>query len=235
MSLQIPADTPVAFEFKSLSLKLLSFVPATLDAARLEAALRDKLGDGEHMLSGEQLAIDFDSLPTLPSAMEIAALMQLLRQFGLKPVAARGGNDDQQAAAREAGLVVLSDEATAVVPPAKQVEKPVPAMIVSRPVRTGQQVYARGGDLVVLALVSAGAEVIADGNIHVYAPLRGRALAGARGDVSARIFTTCLEAELVSIGGVYRTLDDALPTSLKSKPAQVLLDQEKLVIEALAG
>ncbi|GAA5787184.1 putative septum site-determining protein MinC [Chitiniphilus shinanonensis] len=235
MPLHPSVDTPVAFEFKSLSLKLLSFVPATLDAARLETALREKLGEGEHMLSGEQLAIDFDSLPTLPSAMEISALMQLLRQFGLKPVAARGGNADQQAAAREAGLVVLSDEAAAVVPPSRQPEKPVPAMIVSRPVRTGQQVYARGGDLVVLALVSAGAEVIADGNIHVYAPLRGRALAGARGDVSARIFTTCLEAELVSIGGVYRTLDDALPASLKSKPAQVLLDQDKLVIEALAG
>ncbi|WP_255989201.1 septum site-determining protein MinC [Chitinolyticbacter albus] len=230
-----PVDTPAAFEFRSNTLKLLGFVPATLDAQALRAALTEQLGLGEHMLSGEQVLLDFDSLPAMPSAIEITALAQLLREFGLKAVAARGGNDGQRAAAREAGLVVLSDDAAPAVPAVKPVEKPIPAMIVSRPVRTGQQVYARGSDLVVLALVSAGAEVIADGNIHVYAPLRGRALAGARGDTSARIFTTCMEAELVSIGGIYRTLDDNLPTSLKSKPAQILLDQDKLVIEALNG
>ncbi|UXY14118.1 septum site-determining protein MinC [Chitiniphilus purpureus] len=231
-----PTDTPAVFDFKSQSLKLLSFVPATLDCGKLEAALRAKLGDGEHMLSGEQLIVDFDTLPSMPSALEITALIRLLGQFGLKAVAARGGNDAQRAAARDAGLVVLANETAPAIPPSVRTpERPVPAMVVNRPVRTGQQVYARGGDLVVLALVSAGAEVIADGNIHVYAPLRGRALAGARGDAGARVFTTCLEAELVSINGVYRTLDEGLPASLKAKPAQVRLDQDKLVIEALGG
>ena len=107
-------------------------------------------------------------------------------------------------------------------------------MIIDRPVRTGQQVYAKGGVLIVLALVSHGAEVIVDGNIHLYAPLRGRALAGARGDTNARIFTTCMEAELVSIAGIYRSLDENLPTSIAGKPSQIYLDQEKLVIEALS-
>lgn len=99
----------------------------------------------------------------------------------------------------------------------------VPTKVVDRPLRSGQQVYARGGDLVVLAAVNAGAEVIADGSIHIYAPLRGRALAGASGDSSARIFTTRFESELVSIAGVYRTFEAGVPGDLAGKPAQVQL------------
>ncbi|SMC21975.1 septum site-determining protein MinC [Andreprevotia lacus DSM 23236] len=235
MSQRFP-DPASAFEFRSVGLKLLTFVPATLDPVKLESGLREQLGSGEHMLAGEQLAVDFDSLPELPSAVEVAALVQLLRQYQLKPIAARGGNPDQRAAAREAGLIVLNEDG--VIPPvpaAKAAEARVPAMVITRPVRTGQQVYAKGGDLVVLALVSAGAEVIADGNIHVYAPLRGRALAGARGDTSARVYTTCMEAELVSVAGVYRSLDETLPVAIRAKAAQVYLDQDKLVIEALNG
>lgn len=96
-------------------------------------------------------------------------------------------------------------------------------MIIDRPLRSGQQVYARGGDLVVLAAVNAGAEVIADGSIHIYAPLRGRALAGASGETGARIFTTRFEAELVSIAGVYRTFEAGIPDALARKPVQVQL------------
>jgi len=118
-------------------------------------------------------------------------------------------------------------------PASKPQAERVPTLVINKPVRAGQQVYAKGGDLVILSLVSNGAEVIADGSIHVYAPLRGRALAGARGDVSARIYTTCMEAELVSIAGIYRTLEEALPEAIKSKPAQIYLDQEKIVIESL--
>jgi septum site-determining protein MinC len=103
--------------------------------------------------------------------------------------------------------------------------------------RSGQQAYARGGDLVVLAAVNAGAEVIADGSIHIYAPLRGRALAGAGGDTGARIFTTCFEAELVSIAGVYRTFEAGIPDRLAARPAQVRLtgqgEESRLDILAL--
>jgi septum site-determining protein MinC len=104
---------------------------------------------------------------------------------------------------------------------------------VDKPLRSGQQVYARGGDLVVLAVVNFGAEVIADGSIHVYAPLRGRAVAGAKGDTTARIFSTCMEPQLISIAGTYRTTDTALPADVHGKAAQVRLDGEKLVVEAL--
>jgi septum site-determining protein MinC len=108
-----------------------------------------------------------------------------------------------------------------------------PAMVVDKPLRSGQRVYARGGDLVVLAVVSFGAEVIADGSIHVYAPLRGRAIAGARGDTSARIFSTCLEPQLVSIAGIYRTTETPLPDNVRGRPAQVRLDGEKIYVEPL--
>ena len=106
-------------------------------------------------------------------------------------------------------------------------------MVIDRPLRSGQQVYAKGCDLIVLAVVSFGAEVIADGNIHVYAPLRGRALAGAHGDTTARIFTTCLEPQLVSIAGTYRTTEKELPADVLGKPAQIWLDGDSLVIEPL--
>ena len=108
-----------------------------------------------------------------------------------------------------------------------------PAMVIDKPLRSGQRVYARGGDLVVLAVVSFGAEVIADGSIHVYAPLRGRAIAGARGDTSARIFSTCLEPQLVSIAGIYRTTETPLPDNVRGRPAQVRLDGEKIIVEPL--
>jgi len=106
---------------------------------------------------------------------------------------------------------------------------------VDRPLRSGQQVYARGCDLVVLAAVNPGAEVIADGNIHIYAPLRGRALAGATGDSKARIFTTRFEAELVSVAGVYRTFETGVPDNLAAQPVQVKLgaDASSLLLEPL--
>jgi septum site-determining protein MinC len=241
-SFAYPEQTANLFEFKSTTTRLTAFIPVTLDSEQLHSALQQQLGGVDHFLAGEQIVIDFNSLPQLPSAVEIVALVNLLRQFALLPIAVQGGNKNQQQAAKEAGLVVLADsEVTASsmaaqnTPPVHQPETLIQqgATIITRPVRTGQQVYAKGGDLIVLALVSNGAEVIADGNIHVYAPLRGRALAGARGDTNARIFTTCMEAELVSVAGIYRSLDEVLPDSIRAKPAQIALDQDKLVIEAL--
>ncbi|MEM5454026.1 MULTISPECIES: septum site-determining protein MinC [unclassified Paraburkholderia] len=105
-------------------------------------------------------------------------------------------------------------------------------MVVDKPLRSGQRIYAKG-DLVVLGLVSYGAEVIAEGNIHIYAPLRGRALAGVQGNHDARIFCTCLEPELISIAGIYRTTENPLPADVLGKPVQIWLEEEKLMIEPL--
>jgi septum site-determining protein MinC len=127
--------------------------------------------------------------------------------------------------------------ATAAVEPAPAAE-PVrlatssQTMVVDKPLRSGQRIYAKG-DLVVLGLVSYGAEVIAEGNIHIYAPLRGRALAGVQGNHDARIFCTCLEPELISIAGIYRTTENPLPSDVLGKPVQIWLEEEKLMIEPL--
>ena len=131
--------------------------------------------------------------------------------------------------------VVREVEVIREVEVVREVPMPGPGtVVVDKPLRSGQQVYARGADLVVMAVVSFGAEVIADGNIHVYAPLRGRAIAGARGNTEARIFSTCLEPQLVSIAGIYRTTETELPAEVRGKPAQVRLEGEKLLIEPLA-
>jgi septum site-determining protein MinC len=105
-------------------------------------------------------------------------------------------------------------------------------MVIDKPLRSGQQIYAQG-DVVILDVVSYGAEVIAEGNIHIYAPLRGRALAGVKGNTGARIFSTCLEPELISIAGIYRTAEQTLPADVLGKTAQVRLADEKLILEAL--
>lgn len=108
-----------------------------------------------------------------------------------------------------------------------------PTLVIDRPLRSGQRVYARGGDLVVLGVVSHGAEVIADGNIHIYGPLRGRAIAGASGDTEARIFAGAMEPELISIAGTYRTTDKPLAADVHGKAALARLDGEKMLFEPL--
>lgn len=107
-------------------------------------------------------------------------------------------------------------------------------LMVTEPVRSGRQIYAAGGDLVVVAPVSAGAELVADGSIHVYGPMRGRALAGIGGDQTARIFCQSLEAELVSIAGLYRISED-MEKSVVRKAVQIYLDNGYLHIEPMGG
>jgi len=105
--------------------------------------------------------------------------------------------------------------------------------VVNQPIRSGQRVYARGGDLILLAAANAGAEIMADGNIHIYAPLRGRALAGVSGDTSARIFCHSLEAELVAVAGSYRVFEEVIPEEIYKKSVQIFLDGEQLKIEVI--
>lgn len=190
-----------------------------------------------------------------PAPVDLKAIVELLRKSQLQPVAVAGATPDELALAHALGLADAADEpggdrAAVAAPPAevvrevvreitveKFIEKPAapaPTLVVDKPLRSGQRIYAKGGDLVVLALVNHGAEVIADGSVHVYAPLRGKAIAGARGDTSARIYAHSLEAELLSIAGIYRTTENPLPPEVAGKPAQVLLDGEKLLMHPLA-
>ena len=140
---------------------------------------------------------------------------------------------------------IAEDEAAEVTvqpPPVEVVAHPVapvpvfrPTMVVDRPVRTGQTIYAEGANLVLLAIANAGSELIADGDIHVYAPLRGKAIAGAHGNESARIFVHKLEAELLSIAGCFKVFEDGVPENVRGKAAQIHLDGTRLVIEPLPG
>ncbi len=107
------------------------------------------------------------------------------------------------------------------------------AKTVYRPVRSGQQIYATNRDLVVLAAVNAGAEVVADGDVHIYGPLRGRALAGAKGDRQARIFCQSMVAELVAIAGHYQVSDESVPREVRGRAVQIYLDGENLRFELL--
>jgi septum site-determining protein MinC len=188
-----------------------------------------------------------------PAPVDLRAIVALLRASQLQPVAVAGATAEELALAHELGLADAADEPAAEravqAAPAETVREvvreitvekiiekpaaPAPTLIVDKPLRSGQQVYAKGGDLVVLAVVSHGAEVIADGSIHIYAPLRGKAIAGARGDTSARIYTQSLEAELLAIAGIYRTAENPLPADVAGKPAQVYLQGEKLLLQPL--
>ncbi|HWP18437.1 MAG TPA: septum site-determining protein MinC [Burkholderiaceae bacterium] len=238
------ASPSPAFEIKSASLPLVAFQLKTCDLAQLAEELRRRVGDAPDFFEDDPVVIDLVGVEAEASPLDVPALLHLLREHKMRPVAVRGGSQEQQEAARSAGLAPAAEVVTSAPERVREVVRevvqhvPVPAtpaaaMIVDKPLRSGQQVYAKGGDLVVLAAVNFGAEVIADGHIHVYAPLRGRVIAGARGNTDARIFTTCLEPELIAIAGIYRTTETAIPEDVAGKPAQVRLVGEKLVMEPL--
>jgi len=227
-----------------------SLVLKSTDPQVLAQEFESRFGDTPGLFDRDPVVIDLGFVVDAVEPIDFVALVALLQRYKLQPIAVKGGTQAQMESARLAGLVdapadgpspaprpvppdvteVLVDEpiATAVSQPPN-----ASALVVDKPLRSGQQVYPRGRDLVVLAVVNFGAEVIADGSIHVYAPLRGRAVAGAKGDTTARIFSTCMEPQLISIAGTYRTTDTALPADVHGKAAQVRLDGEKLVVEAL--
>ncbi|MBQ0961652.1 septum site-determining protein MinC [Ideonella sp. 4Y11] len=246
MAVSSRAGAAAALELKSATLDLLALQLKTLDLNELDAALSALVGDGPAAFDNEPACLDLSALSPDAEAPDLHALTQRLAQHGLRLVAVRGGQVAFTEAARAAGLFEAAPAAAPramapapapaaepVAPAPVAVAQPVPALIIDKPLRSGQQVYARGGDLIVLAVVSFGAEVIADGSIHVYAPLRGRAIAGARGDTSARIFAAQMEPQLASVAGIWRNFDADLPPEVAGKPAQVRLDGESLRIEPL--
>jgi septum site-determining protein MinC len=233
--------SPQAIEFKGIDVAL-SVLKASLrsaDLAALEQVLARIAASSPDFFGHEPTVVDLAELAGA-EAPDWTALIALLRRYRIQPIGVCNVAAAQVGAALAAGLAVVD---AAEAPPARKAKAPPAAaatLVVDRPLRSGQQVYARGGDVVLLAMVSAGAEVIADGHIHVYAPLRGRALAGASGNTAARIFTTCFEAELVSVGGIYRTFEPGAAKDLAGKPVHVHLrsaaegSEPRLVVEALA-
>ena len=247
------ARTKAVFEFKSATLPLIAVILKTADLSLLATALDLQLADSPDFFEQEPVVIDLSQLAEddAAAAIDFRKLRDMLARHQTQPIAVRGGSAAHNAAARAAGLSIAempaapapgarppAPAAPAPAPEAPQIvrEVTVPAgatLVIDKPLRSGQQVYARGGDVIVLAVVSFGAEVIADGNVHVYAPLRGKAIAGARGDTAARIFTTCMEAQLVAIAGIYKTSEVDLPKNLQGKPVQIHLDGKKLLMEPI--
>ena len=253
--------TPPLIEFKGTTLPVVAVTLRSLAPAELAAAAGALFGD-DAFFDGDAAVLELAQAGEAEAA-DWASIAGIFASHGLHLIGVRGGGEALRQSAGKAGLLELAavernprapapsvaaepPAAEPAAPPPPPIEPPppargaVPTLVIDRPLRSGQQVYARGGDLVVLAAVSAGAEVIADGSIHIYAPLRGRALAGASGNAGARIFTTRFEAELVSVAGVYRTFDAGVPGQLAGKPVQVQLSGapgdagSTLAIEALS-
>ncbi len=249
---------------KPLELKISTVVAVAAllgdtDQAKVSAALAQITGGTPDYFEDEFTLLDLANLPSAPApgSIDWASLIALFRNHRLNPVAVRNAPAALEDELRAHGLAIdrmeqpRQPEAApkAAVPapapapapvPAPAVPAPAPAaaataMVIDLPVRSGQRIYARGSDLIVTATVNPGAEVIADGSIHVYAPLRGRALAGASGNAEARIFSLAMAAELVSIAGVYRTFDEGWPKEMAGQPAQVLLKDDKLETRAIAA
>lgn len=253
MSVALAGNAPATFEIKSAHLPLVALMLKSSNLDLLAQEFAQRFGDMPDFFDHDPVVIDLHPLNVAEAHAlpDFGALQTLLRQHRLTPLAVRGGTIEQTALAVAAGLTPAPDAtvqraAPAVAPteiaapPEPVVAQPIPvpgALVIDKPLRSGQQVYARGRDLVVMAMVNPGAEVIADGNIHVYAPLRGKAIAGARGYAEARIFALSMAPELISIAGIYRTSEVALPDSVQGKTAQVRLvpgpDGDKLVIDAI--
>lgn len=216
-----------------------------------EEQLTSKIEQAPKFFYNAPVVIDLQKLVKPDAHIDYQQLVGILRSKKLIPVGVKGGTSEQQAAATLVGLPILQDstkEPRKVEEPAGKLVTPEPAAaaepetdseirgsntkLITEPVRSGQQIYARGGDLIVLAPVSHGAELLADGNIHIYGPLRGRALAGVTGDETAHIFCQYLEAELVSIAGQYKISED-IEQSVWRMATDISLEEGRLHIRPL--
>jgi len=187
------------------------------------------------------VVLDLKGADGFADSADFVRARELLGEHTLALIGVQNAEPAQLAAAAAAGLASFAPSATqpsrraarpAAAAAAAEPAPPPPrasARLVTTPVRSGTQIYARGTDLVVTASVSPGAELVADGNIHVYGPLRGRALAGASGDTDARIFCSRLEAELVSIAGRY-LVSEQLPAEEQGFPVQIALVDDRLTV-----
>lgn len=211
--------------------------------------LLDKIAQAPNFFRHAPVVLDVEALAESGEPFNFAEFGRRLRQHQLVPVGIQNGSEALNQKAIAAGFSVLSAgrqmaDRTPAETPARtaestpaEAEPPVTgngqSLVVTEPVRSGRQLYAHQGDLVVMAPVSRGAELLADGHIHVYGPLRGRALAGVNGDPAARIFCQSLDAELISIAGYWRVRED-MGEDLIGKPAQIRLEGERIVIEPLS-
>ena len=244
MSISSPSLQKVALEFKSTSLTVPVLLLASTDLTHIQHQLHEKVAQAPEFFKHSPLLIDLKKLNEQGLEVDVSALVELIRELEFLPIGIRGGNEKQNHDALELNLPVHSMhgtnapinnkpvEKTLAVPEVQEIqasESSVENKLITQPVRSGQRVYAKG-DLIVTATVSAGSEIMAEGNIHVYGTLRGRALAGVLGNTESRIFCSDLQAELISIAGIYQLSDDLEPETAH-KPVQVSLENQTLIIK----
>jgi septum site-determining protein MinC len=252
------SPTSLPIEIKISTVVAISTILHSADPIAIDAALRQMTGGVADFFEDEFAVIDIAGIADEAAQVDWPALVALLKNYRLNAVAVRGAPAALHEAIRAHGLFLDDGSSGVRVPEARAAEvreevpaapapapapapaapvqaAPVQAMIVDTPVRAGQRIYARGTDLIITAVVNNGAEIIADGSIHVYAPLHGRALAGASGDAGARIFALSMQPELVSIAGVYRTFDEGFPAELSRQAAQIRLVGDRIDISSLGS
>jgi septum site-determining protein MinC len=234
----VARETPAAprqagFQLRGSAVTVMVLKLFAAPDARFARGLADQVATAPDFFRGAPVIIDLEQYGADP--IDFAALGELVLSCGLNPIGVRHVAAAQRDPALAAGLALFPagrDTHELVAGPATVKTDKARTVVRSEPVRSGQQIYAREGDLILLAAVGAGAEVIADGNIHVYGPLRGRAIAGAAGDTNARIFCQSLDAELLSIAGYY-CVSEAIEAKFLKQRVQISLAGEQLVFERL--
>ena len=248
----------VNFQLKGSAITVVVLAIIRYEPKSLVDELKEKIAQAPQFFVNSPVLINLDRLENPESLKKVGDLLTICRELDLQPLGFSGVPEVLLAPVNKTGLAVLptpneralklpkQETAPAVETVVERVVETVvetvieerivqrQSKVITRPVRSGQQIYAEGADLIVMAQVSEGAEVLADGHIHVYGTLRGRALAGVRGDETARIFCQQLEAELVSVAGNF-VLQESLPKELLKKPAHISLKGEKVMVEALVS
>lgn len=233
------------FQLKGSMLAITTLELTINDLGSLDIQLAAKVAQAPDFFRNAPLVLALDKLRLSEGPVDLPSLIRLCRQHGLRTLAIRATRIEDIAAAIAIDLPVLPPsgarerpvEPVAAIAPQKP-EAPseptiLPTKIITTPVRGGQTIYAEGCDLVVIGPVSPGAELMADGNIHVYGPMRGRALAGHSGNIQARFFCQQLTAELVSIAGKYKVAEDLRRDPLWGSSVQICLSGEMLNISSL--
>jgi len=236
-----------ALEFKSISLSVPVLILINNNIAHIEHQLKEKISQAPEFFKNSPLLIDLHELNAHDLPIDTQQIIQILRKHKFFPIGIRGGSDSQNQDAIKLQVPVHSKHTQSETDKSKQSSKTTASehnqekinknsqqienKLITQPIRSGQRVYANG-DLIVTATVSAGAEIMAEGNIHVYGSLRGRALAGVQGNTESCIFCSDLQAELISIAGNYQ-ISDEIDESVRNQPVQICLQEQALIIKQI--
>ncbi|AWD32633.1 Septum site-determining protein MinC [Candidatus Kinetoplastibacterium sorsogonicusi] len=215
-------------DFKGITLYAIKLVIYSNDINLININLRQHISKNPLFFQNESLILD---LTNVNDDIDVKELLNVLKQHKLNIIGFNAiGNN-------YSNLIIYGipyiDNTYINKNYNKQTSIQEPTLIINKPLRSGQKIYAKNADLVIIGMVSQGAEIIADGHIHVYGPLRGKAIAGANGNVKSCIFTTQLDAELLSISGIYNMLDNKLNKNIYNRPTLTYLYNEKLYIESI--